>query len=62
MIQKQSEDVDEIIEDMEHRVGRDQEIRLMKIHYKTEKKWMLIFWTRRDQDKAVWFFYVREEI
>ena len=24
-------------------LGRDREIRLMKIHYETEKKWMLIF-------------------
>ena len=32
-----------------------QEIRLMKIHYKTEteKKWMLIFLTRRDRDDTV---------
>ena len=34
---------------------RDREIRLMKIHYETEteKKLMLIFRTRRDQDETV---------
>ena len=33
---------------------RDQEIRLMKIHYETEteKKWMMIFWTRQDRDET----------
>ena len=36
-------------------LGRDREIKLMKIHYetKTEKKWMLNFLTRRDQDETV---------
>ena len=36
----------------------NREIRLIKIHYETqtEKKWMLIFWTRRDRDETVWFF------
>ena len=36
-------------------LGRDREIRLMKIHYETEteKKWMLIFLTRRDRDDTV---------
>ena len=46
-----------------NRVGRDWEIRPTKIHYqtKTEKKWMLIFSTRQDRDKTVWFLYVRDE-
>ena len=34
---------------------RDREIRLMKIHHETEteKKWTLIFLTRRDRDETV---------
>ena len=38
-----------------NRVGRDREIRLIKIHYETEteKMWMLIFLTRRDRDETV---------
>ena len=43
------------------RVGRDREIRPMKIQYETEKKWMLIFLTRRDRHETVWFFFVRDE-
>ena len=37
------------------RQDRDREIRIIKIHYetKTEKKWMLIFLTRRDRDETV---------
>ena len=32
---------------------RDREIRHMKIHYETEKMWMLNFCMRRDQDVTV---------
>ena len=43
--------------------GIDRQIRLIKIHYKTEteKKWVLIFWMRWDRDEIVLFFYAQDE-